>query len=367
MRVAILGTRGIPAHYGGFETFAEELAVRLVRAGIDVTVYCENRSESFAEVYKGVRLVYIPVLNCGPLTTVLFDVRCLFHARKIFDVVYLLGYGAAPFCLVPRICGTKVWLNVDGVEWARAKWSPVAKLYFKLMEWFSTWTPSRLIADADGILEHFSARHHLAIPSTTIPYGAELVEYSPDESFLNEWSLCSGKYFLVVARLEPENHIIEIVQGYLKSNCHLPLVVVGDHSTDTSYVKNLLCYQGDMVRFIGGVYDKDKLRALRWHCTAYFHGHSVGGTNPSLLEALGCGNVIIAHDNKFNREVCVDFGLYFNNIDDIAPLIDDILNVPHEKYLQMKILAKGRIERYYNWERIAEMYQDLLRGEFRGK
>ena len=148
MKIAILGTRGIPAAYGGFETFAEEVAVRLAKAGVEVTVYCESGQGAEPAEYQGVKLRYVPSPACGPLTTVLFDLRCLWNARKDFDAVYMLGYGAAQFCFIPRLFGSRVWINVDGIEWARAKWSGLAKAYFRLMEWFSMRTPNRVIADA---------------------------------------------------------------------------------------------------------------------------------------------------------------------------------------------------------------------------
>ncbi|MFZ2951166.1 MAG: DUF1972 domain-containing protein, partial [Desulfuromonadaceae bacterium] len=214
MRLAILGTRGIPARYGGFETFAEELALRLVAQGIEVTVYCEAETVEQTAKYRGIRLVHVPSTKCGPLTTIVFDLRCLWHARSSYDVVYMLGYGATPFCLLPRFWGTRVWLNVDGIEWARAKWNTGARLYFKLMEWLSTWIPDRIIADADGIRTHLETRHHLLSPCSVIPYGAPVVNMPPDPSLLDMWDLTPDSYYLVVARMEPENHIREIIEGY---------------------------------------------------------------------------------------------------------------------------------------------------------
>ena len=360
MKLAILGSRGIPANYGGFETFAEELAIRLVSKEIQVTVYCEKDATDQPAEYKGVHLKYIPVSQLGPMTTVLFDLRCLLDVRGKYDIVYMLGYGATPFCLIPRLLGSQVWLNVDGIEWARAKWSPFAKLYFKMMESFSTWIPNRIIADAEGIKKHYESRHRLSAKCSVIAYGAPILEKNPDETLLNDWGLSPGKYYLVVARLEPENHVREIIEGYLSSDTELPLLVVGDYKTETDYVKRLLKFQGEKVQFAGGVYDRTKLQALRFHTCAYFHGHSVGGTNPSLLEALGCGNLIIAHDNLYNREVCEGVGFYFKSSKDIPTILERVESLSVEARKELSDKARNRIRDKYNWDKIAQAYIDLI-------
>lgn len=197
VKLAILGTRGIPARYGGFETFAEELALRLVDEEVEVTVYCEAGEQPQPSVYKGIKLKYIPAPECGSLSTILFDMRCLWHARKGYDVIYMLGYGATPFCLIPRFWRSKVWLNVDGIEWARAKWSSLGKAYFKMMEWFSLWIPNRVIADAEGIKVHLESRHRSLPPCSVIAYGAPIVENAPDINLLRDWDLTSKGYYLV--------------------------------------------------------------------------------------------------------------------------------------------------------------------------
>jgi len=360
MRLAILGTRGIPARYGGFETFAEELALRLVAKGIKVTVYCEADGSDQSPEYQGIRLVHIPSTKCGPLTTIIFDLRCLWHARSSYDVVYMLGYGATPFCLLPRFWGTRVWLNVDGIEWARAKWNTGAKLYFKLMEWLSTWIPDRIIADADGIRTHLETRHHLSSPCSVIPYGAPVVDTPPDASCLDMWNLTPDGYYLVVARFEPENHVREIIGGHKASATTIPLIIVGNQLLQTDYARNLQTLADTRVRFIGGIYDKERLAALRYYALAYCHGHSVGGTNPSLLEALGCGNLIIAHDNVFNREVAGDIACYFTSAGNIPALLKTIESLPLSEKKAFANKARARIQDKYDWGKIAENYLQLL-------
>jgi len=362
-KLAILGTHGIPARYGGFETFAEELSVRLIQRGVQVTVYCESGQGELPGMYRGVDLVHIPAPRLGPLTTVLFDLRCLWHARKGFDVVYMLGYGASIFCFLPRLWGSTVWINMDGVEWARSKWGTLAKLWFKLMESAAMWTPNRVIADAHGVLRHLQSRHARLPSVSVIAYGAPVIDMAPDVGLLDEWQVTVGEYYLIVCRLEPENSVKEIVQGYLQSESRHPLIVVGSIDPATDYVKQLLQFDCGRVRFIGPVYDKVKLQALRYHTLAYFHGHTVGGTNPSLLEALGCGNIVIARDNVFNREVAGKVVVYFRQQPDLAGSIRAVESCPLDQMNFVRVVAQGRIKKVYSWDSIADSYCELFNSQ----
>jgi glycosyltransferase involved in cell wall biosynthesis len=364
-RFAILGTRGIPAQYGGFETFAEELATRLTRRGIEVTVFCEGNRKDGPSDYSGIRLEYAPAPRIGPLTTLLFDLRCLWYARKDYDIVYMLGYGASIFCFLPRLWGTKVWINMDGVEWARSKWGRSAKLWFKLMEAAAMWTADRIICDARGILSHLGSRHKHMPPVSVIPYGAPVLEEAPDAVGIAEWSLTSGGYYLMVCRLEPENSVQEIVKGFLKSEARYPLIVVGCVEPATNYVKEILKMNNGRIRFIGPVYDKQKLQALRYHASAYFHGHTVGGTNPSLLEALGCGNVVIVHNNRFNREVAGEAAVYFHQGKDIPAIIRSVESYTIEQRTWRKRAAQQRIRKIYSWDIVTMSYYGLINSYFR--
>lgn len=359
MKLAILGARGIPARYGGFETFAEKLSTGLAGRGIDVTVYCEDIPIRQA-TYEGVKLEYLGIPRLGPLSTIVFDVKCLWHARNRYDVVYMLGYGAAFFCFVPRIWGKQVWLNMDGIEWARTKWSRLAKFWLRSMEAVAMRAPSRVIADAEGIRDILESRYRRRPPISVIPYGAHLSEIPPDHGPLAEWGLTPGAYYLVVCRLEPENHVLEILRGYAQSRTGLPLIIVGDHEADTPYVRKLNGMDDARIRFIGTVYDQNMLGTLRYYCRAYFHGHSVGGTNPSLLEAMGCGNAIIAHDNPFNREVAGSCALYFKSESDIPVLLDEMASWGSETRQSVSSAARQRIRECYSWDSIVERYRKLM-------
>jgi glycosyltransferase involved in cell wall biosynthesis len=358
-KVAILGTRGIPARYGGFETFADRLAIGLTEHGYDVTVYCEEEKIPGIENYRGVKLRYISSLSLGPLQTILYDLLCLWDARRRFDVVYMLGYGAAPFCLIPRLWGTEVWINPDGLEWARAKWGSFAKLYFRIMERCALVLANRIVADAEAIQSSLVDRHG-AIPScTVIPYGCEVIGTPPPIDLLLEWNLTPDSYSLVVCRLEPENHVMEILEAYRRSDSKRQLIVVGNDSAETEYVHQLNEVKDSRIRMIGTVYDQAKLSCLRYHCYAYYHGHSVGGTNPSLLEAMGCGNLIIAHDNPFNRETLGSCGLFFTDTEKLVQMVNLI---EWAEYLRSRLRPEARLRARacYYWPDIISRYVDLL-------
>lgn len=366
MSVAILGTRGIPARYGGFETFAEEIGVHLAQRGAEVTVYCEEFCNvPAAESYKGVQLIYVSAPKLGPLSTILFDFNCLLAAKGKHDVVYMLGYGASLFCFLPRIWGKRVWINMDGIEWSRSKWSLPARIWLRVMEAVAMWTPNRIIADALSIREDLSRRYRRMPACSVIPYGAPIIDQA-DAALLADWGLSEDGYYLVVCRLEPENHVLEILQGYAASRGARPLVVVGDHTVGTRYARQLLEIKDPRIRLVGTVYDQSKLQALRFFARAYFHGHSVGGTNPSLLEALGCGNAVIAHDNPFNREVAGTAACYFNSALDIPDLVRRI-EADATLRASMRVSAREIVSTRYTWELVTESYIRLLAEDVRSK
>ena len=357
MRLAILGTRGIPARYGGFETFAEQLAVRLVERGHDVTVFCES-TRAATEEYKGVKLRHIRTHNLGPLGTVVYDAACLWDARSSFDVIYMLGYGSSALCWLPRIWGKQVWINMDGLEWARGKWGPMARWYLRWAEAIAMWTPNRIIADAAAIKANLHSRHRRLPPCDVLPYGCEIVSHARPEE-LKSFGLEPGSFYLVVCRFEPENHVREIIDGFLDSDTRTRLVLVGDHTSKTAYVQSLAMYNNDRLLFTGPAYEQSKIQALRYFSRAYLHGHSVGGTNPSLLEAMGCGNVVIAHDNPFNREVLGSAGLFFSTPGEIAAAIGRV-DSGEAEIAAMKSNAVERVKQYYTWDRITGSYCELI-------
>lgn len=367
LRIAILGARGIPASYGGFETFAEQLATRLVARGHEVTVYAETGESSVQDTfYQGVRVRHKRRPRWGAASVLAYDCACLWDACRGYDLVYMLGYGAAWACWWPRVFGVPVWINVDGLEWARSKWGRGARLYLRCMEWVTTRAATRLIADAEAIAQRFRQTYPGGAPSSFIAYGAELVESRQvDPAVLSLWGLQAHRYMLVVARPEPENHILEIIQGHVLHGGDWPLVIVGDVSGATAYQRQLKQHASERVRFIGGIYDGGQLASLRVHAACYLHGHSVGGTNPSLLEALACGNWVLAHDNPFNREVARDAADYFATPGQLARSLDLVVRESDALRPQRAQRARGIVAEHYTWDGITDAYEALMHSECR--
>ena len=368
--MAILGTRGIPARYGGFETFAEQLAIRLVERGFRVTVYAEaDAQRPWPVSHQGVDIEAVSVPRFGAASVIAYDVRCLWRARRRHDLVYMLGYGAAFACWLPRLYGTPVWINVDGLEWARSKWHMAVRLYLRVMECVAAAVATRVLADAQAIADRFARLYPWGAPRNHIAYGAPVVEGCDETSLHAHWGLQPQAYFLLVARPEPENHVLEIAQGhelYRQRGGTLPLLVVGDHRQATAYCERLRAAAGPGVRLLGAIYDAQLLGTLRCGARAHVHGHSVGGTNPSLLEALGCGSPVIAHDNPYNREVLGDAGDYFTTAAQLADVLHRLERADGSHLAHRRQMAREIIQRRYTWDLIVDQYQSLILTEVAG-
>ena len=359
LKIAIVGTRGIPAKYGGFETFAEELAIRLIQQDFIVEVFCDKESYEFNS-YKNVNLVFSEFTKtCNSLK---YYNDCITKAALKNDAVIICGTGGALFLLKKYFKRKKtIYItNSDGIEYKRSKWPLWGRIFIKATEILSVFVSNYIIADSKGIKQYLLKQYKFIAPSKIrqIEYGAKIVE-SYDESFLTKHNLIKDEYYLIVSRLEPENNVDMILEGFKKSGLNRPLIVVGN-LLNTEHVKHLKTFESDKIRFVGGIYDKTELATLRFFCKAYCHGHSVGGTNPSLLEALGCGNIVLAHDNIFNREVTSDRMFYFTNENDVSNMLKRIESLTPDETLKLKKISKNRILDYYNWERITNEYASFL-------
>jgi len=271
----------------------------------------------------------------------------------------MLGVGAGFAGWIPRIFGTVVWINSDGIEWKRSKWSFPQRAYLALAEGLSVLFASRIIADSAAIAAYLRARYRRLRRISTVAYGADLPTEQPNKTLIEEWDLQPGEYYLIVCRLEPENHVLEIIEGFIRANSSLPIVILGGITNPNNYVRKLLSYQSNQVRFVGTVYEPEKLAALRIYARAYMHGHSVGGTNPSLLEAMACANLVIAHDNPFNREVLGDSGLYFMTPEELALIVNAVEgNLVDAEIRRQR--AEDIIASRYLWDQIVDAYFDLL-------
>lgn len=370
--IAIIGSRGIPNNYGGFEGFTETLSENLVKNGYKVYVSCEHPGEkSCTNTLNGVNLFYFPIKHpkysiMGMIYEVLYDVYSLFKASIMADQVYMLGYSASLFFFIPKLFGKTLYLNPDGFEWKRAKFNSSLKFLLKISEKMGSFWADKIIADSKGIKEYYDKKYN--IESNYIAYGASEIprvkwdnEKLPD--VLKHGIISNSDYWLSVARLEPENNIHTIIEGYIKSDTKKSLIIVGNYDSPQymEYINNIIDKHGGdkKIVFTGGIYDHDTLNMLRQNCFAYLHGHSVGGTNPSLLEAMVMKNVVLAHDNQFNREVCEDSALYFMDPDELKVRINMVENNT-DNYLELKSKAFLRVKNEYSWDKIFALYNDLF-------
>ncbi|HRV81642.1 MAG TPA: DUF1972 domain-containing protein, partial [Planctomycetota bacterium] len=356
----IVGSRGIPARYGGFETFAQEIALRLADRGVEVTVFCEAKAGGRPVRYGKVRLEYVHAPFSGPLARILYDLGSLCRTRSRYDVVYMLGYGSSFLCWIPRLFGSQVWINMDGLEWQRSKWGRFAQCWLKTMEGIACRIANRLIFDNGALGQAIADRRPKLPPSSVLAYGAPVVSKAPDVARVRTLGLEPGRYLLVVCRFEPENHLLEIVRAASQREGGAPVVVVSSTAESTHWQREVMAHAGPLVRFLGAVYDPVVLRALRYHCLAYLHGHSVGGTNPSLLEAMGCGNLVLAHDNPYNREVLGEMGRYFADESEFYDRLWDVERMSERQRRMIGDGARDRVINYYSWDSITDGYISLL-------
>ncbi len=312
LKIAILGSRGIPAKYGGFESITQELSIGLANRGCQVYVACESNWFKLLPYanYKGVMLVYFPIISSiRVIGEFLYDLLAVVWASFRVDVIYMLGYGSVVSLVFPRLLGKVVVVNVDGLEWKRRKFHPFLRFILKCFEMITVKVANYVVVDSRNIGFHYQRNY--SIESVYIPNAVREIE--PHSSVtLVKFNLKELEYYLVVARLEPENNIDLIIEGFKRSKSKKKLVIVGN-LIKTDYISQLVQLKGknDEIMFMGGIYDKNVLTTLRYYCYAYLHGHEVGGTSPSLLEALSCSNAIISLDVPYNREVLGNAALYF--------------------------------------------------------
>ncbi len=352
----------MPARYGGFEECAERVGLGLARRGWQVTVFCPHSNEYRSPTYRDLRLRYA-YHGPGVVGSVLYDVLCLLHAAVgRIDVVLMLGYSSSFFCFIPRLLGKRVVINTDGLEWRRSKWPWVVRAYLRLAERSSGWAADTLVSDSRTVQSYQFRAYRLR--SRYIPYGADEPDGSSDdpgpEALRRRWGLDPESYYIVVARLEPENSIREAVEGFLAADTDRLLVIVGLATKYFERSVRPLFGTNRRVRYLGAIYERRELDQLRRHAAAYLHGHTVGGTNPALLEAMALGTFVIARDVPFNREVLADSGMYFRSSGDLARQIE-FFETLDAKSLDPKIEAgRLRIRETYSWDRVISRYEELF-------
>jgi glycosyltransferase involved in cell wall biosynthesis len=354
VRIALVGTRGVPARYGGFETCVEEVGCRLAERGHDVVVYCRERGPA---EHLGMRRVEVAAVRQKALETLSSTAMAVVDVlRHRPDVVVLFNAANAPLLPALRAGRIPVATHVDGLEWRRAKWSGAGRRYYRGAEALAVRWSDALIADAAGIQQYY--RDEFGVDSHQIAYGAPILS-DPGSDLLAELGLAPGGYHLVVARLEPENHVDMIVTGYRRSAATRSLVVVGAAPYADRYTAEVRAAGGDdgRVRLLGAVWDQRLLDQLYANAFVYLHGHSVGGTNPSLLRAIGAGTAVVAYDVVFNRDVLAEAGWFFATPDQLAELVEAAEAAPEQ------VTERGRRclqrARGYDWEEVAKRYEQL--------
>lgn len=357
MRVAILGTRGIPNYHGGFEQFAEFFAKYLVDNNHETYVYCSSLHPYKKGIWNDINLIHQtdPENRIGTSGQFIYDLNCILDSRsRNFDVIFQLGYTSSSIWskLLPK--GAKIITNMDGLEWKRSKYNRMVQKFLMYAEKLAVDNSDILVADSIGIQDYLKEKY--SVDSKYIAYGVNPNNTFNDE-VLADYQLQKENYNLLIARMEPENNIEVILDGYVRSKMKTKFVVVG--KTDNGFGKYLVhkFKKYSNILFLGGVYDMDKLNSLRKNSNLYFHGHSVGGTNPSLLEAMVSDTLICAHENVFNRSILGENGFYFSNETDVSYLIKERNK---EDYIDMVKRAHSMVLKMFSWQKINKEYLSLL-------
>jgi glycosyltransferase involved in cell wall biosynthesis len=355
MKVAIVGTRGIPNHYGGFEQFAEYLALGLVKNGHEVIVYNSHNHPYSQSDWNGVKIIhcYDPEDRLGTAGQFVYDLNCIRDVRKRkCDIILQLGYTSSSIWgwLMPK--GSIVTTNMDGLEWKRTKYTNNVRSFILWAEGLGVKYSDFLISDSIGIQDYLKEKYEKN--SVFIPYGADVFE-NPDLATLTEYNLTPYSYDLLIARLEPENSIEIILDGVMVASGNRPFLVVGKHNTKFGEHLKLKYQNNSRIRFVGGIYDINALNNIRYYSNLYFHGHTVGGTNPSLLEAMASNSLICANDNSFNRYILQNDALYFNTAEDVKFHLENVLKdrVEWHEMINKNLI---KIEEIYKWEIIVDQY-----------
>jgi glycosyltransferase involved in cell wall biosynthesis len=354
VRIALAGTRGIPANYGGFETFAEELSTRLAAKGHEVRVYC--RQPFSTNRYRGVGLQYLPTIRHKYFDTLAHTFLSTIHLMvRPTDVALYCNGANAVFTMGPRLLGTPVALNVDGLERKRAKWNILAKTWYLISERLATFCPDVVVTDAEAIQEYYRQRY--SKPSEFIPYGADVGKV-PGTDTLAKLGLERGCYFFYVSRMEPENRALEVREAFEQVETNLRLALVGDAPYSQEYIARVRDTRDPRIVIPGAIYGEG-YRQLGSHCFAYIHATEVGGTHPALIEAMGRGALVLYRDTPENAEVAGGAGVPFEPAD-LPARIRDVLEMSESARDRMRIAAMERVRDRYSWDAVTDAYERLL-------
>jgi glycosyltransferase involved in cell wall biosynthesis len=359
LRIALLGTRGIPANYSGFETAVEHLGTRLAARGHSVTVYCRShfQAESRTE-YRGVRLVTLPTLANKYLDTMVHTTLSSLHAlTQRYDAAVYFIAGNAPVAWIPRLAGTRTAINVDGLDWRRKKWPALAKAFIKWCERISRHTANRVITDSRAVVDFYRQAYGFA--PDFIPYGSEIAKRPPGD-VLRQFGLEPGRYVLFVGRLVPENCIDHLVDAYAGLRTDMPCVIVGDAPYADEYKARLHATSDPRIRFTGYVFGAG-YQELGSNAYCFVETSEVGGTHPALLEAMAMGAAVIVNDTPENRETIADAGLAYDGAggaDALRPVLQGLLD-NRARRDALALAAETRAAETYSWEAVTDQYESL--------
>jgi glycosyltransferase involved in cell wall biosynthesis len=363
VRIAFLGTRGVPASHGGFETCVEEVGRRLAARGHTVVVYSRPRPGRAMREYRGMQVVAIRRLRIPGVETLLATALAVCHSLLYHCDVHLLFDSAnGPFALAYRLCGRACAVNTDGLGWKREKWGWLARRYYRLAEWATVRWCRTVIADASAMRDYF--RSEYGVDSTVIAYGADVpAPRSPEavEGVLAPMSLSSSGYFLQVTRFEPENDPLLTLTAFRTLRSGRRMVLVGGAAYQTPYARRIAAAAGENSDIVlpGFIYDRETIDTLWCNCLAYIHGNHHGGTNPALLQAMAAGRPVIARDCVFNREVLAEHGYYYDGTEaDLAAKMAHV-ETHTSQALSKAASALERVQTVYTWDRVADRYEEL--------
>jgi glycosyltransferase involved in cell wall biosynthesis len=356
--IALMGTRGVPAKYGGFETCVEEVGRRLAQKGHHVVVYCrKSYYKTKRQKYKGMKLVYLPNIPRKSLDTLSHSfLTCLHALFTNYDIYMVFNSANSLFALFLRLFGKKVIINTDGLEWKRSKWGFWGRSFYRVSEKIACLAANRLVCDSKGMREYYKEKH--GMDSTEIAYGAYV--YQPgNPRRLYELNLRPNGYFLQITRFEPENHPLMTIKAFKKLSTSKKLVIVGGVPYQNEYSKKIEEEANEDIILPGFVYDEELLKELWCLSFSYIHGNSVGGTNPALLQSMASACFTIAFDNPFNRDVLAECGLFYNDGQSLLERMQWALNNKN-KLNEYQIMAQKRIQKCYTWDQIANQYEELF-------
>ena len=360
-RVAVIGDRGIPARYSGFSTLVEHLALRLVHAhGMDVTVYCRNHYyEDRTPTYEDVRRVFLPAPGGKSFESIIHSNLAILHAAAAgYDCAIVADPGNAPFGLPLVIRGIPTLYLTDGLGWQRRKWGPLQQRYYRWSEAVCARIATWLVTDSRAMQAYYLSTY--GAHSTFIPYSGDVGD-PPDDTALARYGLEPGGYYLVVARMEPENNVDLIIREYRASGVSRPLVVVGSNPFGTAYARQVAAEADERVHCVGGIFESAILNSLYARCHAYLHGHEVGGTNPSLLRAMHGGAACIPIDVVFHREVTGEDALFFTKEPGNLAAVLRRADAMPEEMRRLGTAARKRVTALYRWDAVAAGYAELIR------